>query len=122
MIGSVLTKVFGSKNDRMIKEMQQVVVKINDLEPQVQELDDVQLAAKTVEFKERVAKGESLDDLLVEAFAVVREAGLRVLGERHYDVQLIGGITLHRGASVRRARRLCRGRGSNRARNIGRRQ
>jgi preprotein translocase subunit SecA len=98
MIGKVLTKVFGSKNDRMIKEMRQVVSRINDLEPQIQELDDTQLAAKTVEFRERLAKGESLDDLLVEAFAVVREAGLRVLGERHYDVQLIGGITLHRGA------------------------
>lgn len=98
MIGKALTKVFGSKNDRMIKEMRQVVSRINDLEPRIRELDDQQLAAKTVEFKERIAKGESLDDLLVEAFAVVREAGLRVLGERHYDVQLIGGITLHRGA------------------------
>ena len=98
MIGSVLTKVFGSKNDRIIKDMRQIVSRINDLEPQIQELDDAQLAAKTVEFKERVANGESLDDLLVEAFAVVREAGLRVLGERHYDVQLIGGITLHRGS------------------------
>jgi preprotein translocase subunit SecA len=98
MIGKALTRIFGSKNDRMIKEMRQVVIRINDLEPQIQGLDDEQLAAKTVEFKERIAKGESLDDLLVEAFAVVREAGRRVLGERHFDVQLIGGITLHRGA------------------------
>lgn len=98
MIGKALTRIFGSKNDRMIKEMRQVVSRINDLEPQIQGLDDQQLAARTVEFKERIARGESLDDLLVEAFAVVREAGLRVLGERHYDVQLIGGITLHRGA------------------------
>lgn len=98
MIGKVLTKVFGSKNDRMIKEMRQIVSKINDLEPQIQELDDTQLAAKTVEFKERIANGELIDDLLVEAFAVVREAAFRVLGERHYDVQLIGGITLHRGS------------------------
>ena len=98
MIGKVLTKVFGSKNDRMIKEMRQIVSKINDLEPQIQELDDTQLAAKTVEFKERIANGESIDDLLVEAFAVVREAAFRVLGERPYDVQLIGGITLHRGS------------------------
>jgi len=98
MIGKALTKVFGSKNDRRIKEMRKVVSKINDLEPEIQKLDDDQLAAKTVEFRERIANGATLDDLLVEAFAVVREAGHRVLGERHYDVQLIGGITLHRGA------------------------
>lgn len=97
MIGKALTKVFGSKNDRMIKEMRKVVGQINKMEPEIEQLDDDQLAAKTVEFKERIAKGESPDDLLVEAFAVVREAGRRVLGERHYDVQLIGGITLHRG-------------------------
>ncbi|GAB4334531.1 MAG: preprotein translocase subunit SecA [Desulfobulbaceae bacterium] len=98
MIGKALTKIFGSKNDRVIREMRGIVSRINDLEPQVRELDDAALAAKTVEFRERIAKGESLDDLLVEAFAVVREAARRVLGERHYDVQLIGGITLHRGA------------------------
>jgi len=97
MIGTVLTKVFGSKNDRILKEMRQVVGRINDLEADLLELDDAQLAAKTVEFKERIAAGESLDDLLAESFAVVREAARRVLGERHYDVQLIGGITLHRG-------------------------
>ncbi len=97
MIGKVLTKVFGSKNERMLKEMHQFVSRINALEPEIKKLDDTRLAAKTVEFRERLAKGESLDDLLVEAFAVVREAGRRVLGERHYDVQLIGGITLHRG-------------------------
>jgi len=97
MIGKVLTKVFGSKNDRMLKEMRKVVSQINKLEPEIEQLDDDQLAAKTVEFKERIAQGETIEDLLVEAFAVVREAGRRVLGERHYDVQLIGGITLHRG-------------------------
>ncbi|MDH3329931.1 MAG: preprotein translocase subunit SecA [Desulfobulbaceae bacterium] len=97
MIGKALTKVFGSKNERMLKEMRQVVSRINSLEPEIEKLDDNQLAAKTVEFRERLAKGEALDDLLFEAFAVVREAGRRVLGERHYDVQLIGGITLHRG-------------------------
>ena len=97
MIGKVLTKVFGSKNDRILKEMNQVVVQINALEPEIEKLDDALLAAKTIEFKERLAKGEKLDDLLVESFAVVREAARRVLGERHYDVQLIGGITLHRG-------------------------
>ena len=97
MIGTVLTKVFGSKNDRILKEMRQVVARINDLEPAVQELDDVQLAAKTQEFKERIAGGATLDDLLPEAFAVVREGSRRILGERHYDVQLIGGIVLYRG-------------------------
>ena len=97
MIGKVLTKVFGSKNDRILKEMDQVVSRINALEPEIEKLDDAGLAAKTVEFKERLAKGEQLDDLLVEAFAVVREAARRVLGERHYDEQLVGGITLHRG-------------------------
>jgi len=97
MIGKALTKVFGSKNERMLKEMRQVVSRINSLEPEIEKLDDNQLAAKTVEFRERLAKGEALDDLLFEAFAVVREAGRRVLGERHFDVQLIGGITLHRG-------------------------
>jgi len=97
MIGTVLTKVFGSKNDRILKEMRQVVARINALEPAIQDLDDAQLAAKSLEFKEKIANGATLDDLLPEAFAVVREAARRVLGERHFDVQLIGGITLHRG-------------------------
>ncbi|MFZ5797315.1 MAG: preprotein translocase subunit SecA [Desulfobulbaceae bacterium] len=97
MIGTVLTKVFGSKNDRILKEMRQVVSRINALEPALQELSDEQLAAKTVEFKEKLAGGATLDDLLPEAFAVVREGSRRILGERHYDVQLIGGIVLHRG-------------------------
>ena len=97
MIGKALTKVFGSKNDRTIKQLRKIVARINDLEPTVEPLSDEELAAKTVEFKERIAQGESLDDLLPEAFAVVREAAKRVLGERHYDVQLIGGIVLHQG-------------------------
>ncbi|PIE56197.1 MAG: preprotein translocase subunit SecA [Desulfobulbus propionicus] len=97
MLGKALTKVFGSKNDRIIKRMRQTVSRINDLESTVEPLNDDELAARTVMFKERVAKGEPLDDLLPEAFAVVREAGRRVLGERHYDVQLIGGIVLHQG-------------------------
>ncbi|VAW40332.1 Protein translocase subunit SecA [hydrothermal vent metagenome] len=92
-----LTRVFGSKNDRIVKQLGQTVARINDLEPSIQPLSDAELAGKTVEFRERVAKGESLDDLLPEAFAVVREAARRVLGERHYDVQLIGGIVLHQG-------------------------
>ena len=97
MIGKILTKVFGSKNDRVLKQLRPLVSQINGLEQSIQPLDDGALAAKTVEFKERIAKGETLDALLPEAFAVMREAGRRVLGERHYDVQLVGGIILHQG-------------------------
>ncbi|WP_028579306.1 preprotein translocase subunit SecA [Desulfogranum japonicum] len=97
MLGKALTKVFGSKNDRIVKQLRQTVQKITDLEPSVEGLSDAELAAKTVEFRNRVDKGESLDQLLPEAFAVVREAGKRVLGERHYDVQLVGGMVLHGG-------------------------
>ena len=97
MIGKALTKVFGSKNDREIKALRKIVSRINDLEPSIEPLSDAELQAKTVEFRERVAKGESLDDLLPEAFAVCREAAKRVLGERHYDVQLLGAIVLHQG-------------------------
>jgi preprotein translocase subunit SecA len=97
MLGSVLTKVFGNKNERVLKQMYPIIDKINRLEPDLQKLDDAALAAKTIAFRERLAKGESLDALLPEAFAVVRETGRRVLGERHYDVQLIGGIVLHQG-------------------------
>lgn len=97
MIGTLLTKVFGSSNDRYLKQLRPQVDRINELEVDVQSLDDMALAAKTAEFKQRLDNGEPLDDLLPEAFAVVREAGRRVLGERHYDVQLIGGIVLHQG-------------------------
>ncbi|MFV0438762.1 MAG: preprotein translocase subunit SecA [Desulfopila sp.] len=97
MIGTVLTKVFGSKNDRVLKGIRPLVQRINELESEIEPLDDAALAAKTVEFRERLAQGETLDDLLCEAFAVVREAARRVLGERHYDVQLVGGVILHRG-------------------------
>jgi len=97
MIGKILTKVFGSSNDRYLKGLRPIIARINSLETEIQQLDDAALAAKTVEFKERYQNGETLDDLLPEAFAVVREAGKRVLGERHYDVQLIGGIVLHQG-------------------------
>jgi preprotein translocase subunit SecA len=97
MLNKVLTKVFGSKNDRELKRIQPQVDRISKLEPQMQELDDTALAAKTEEFKERLANGETLDDLLVEAFAVVREAVVRVLGLRLFDVQLVGGIVLHEG-------------------------
>jgi len=97
MIGSTLTKIFGSKNERVLKHIQPLVDRTNSLEKDIQPLDDSALASKTVSFKERVAKGESLDDILPEAFAVTREAARRVIGERHYDVQLVGGIVLHQG-------------------------
>ncbi|MFB3829563.1 MAG: DEAD/DEAH box helicase, partial [Bryobacteraceae bacterium] len=97
MIDAILAKVFGTKNEREIKAMRPTIAAINDLEPQLKLLSDAALAAKTVEFRERLAQGAALDDLLVEAFAVVREAGRRTLNMRHFDVQLIGGIVLHRG-------------------------
>jgi preprotein translocase subunit SecA len=97
MIGTILTKVFGSKNDRVLKQIKPLVNRVNELESTILPLDDSALAAKTVEFRERLAKGEALDDLLPESFAVVREGARRVLGERHYDVQLIGGVILHQG-------------------------
>ncbi len=97
MLGATLAKVFGSKNDRMIKRYRQTVGRINELEETVAPLSDAELAAKSIAFKERIEKGETLDGILPEAFAVVREAAKRVLGERHYDVQLIGGIVLHQG-------------------------
>jgi preprotein translocase subunit SecA len=97
MSDAVLAKVFGTKNEREIKAMQPLIAAINDLEPRLQTLSDIDLAAKTIEFKERLTQGATLDDLLPEAFAVVREAGRRVLHMRHFDVQLIGGIVLHRG-------------------------
>ena len=90
-------KIFGTQNERELKSIYPIVARINQLESQIKPLSDDQLRGKTVEFKERLAKGETLDDILPEAFAVVREAALRVRSERHYDVQLIGGITLHRG-------------------------
>jgi preprotein translocase subunit SecA len=97
MLNKVLTTVFGSQHERDLKKLQPLVEQINALEPETQALSDAQLSAKTQDFKERVAQGESLDDLLVPAFAVVREAAVRTLGLRHYDVQLIGGVVLHRG-------------------------
>ncbi len=97
MLDSILAKIFGTKNERELKRMQPLVAAINELEPAMQKLSDAELAAKTAEFKQRLEQGASLDDLLIEAFAVVREAGRRALGMRHFDVQLIGGIVLHRG-------------------------
>ena len=94
---SLLKKIFGSSNDRLLKQLRRHVVQINALEPQMQALSDEQLQAKTVSFKERLGAGETLDQLLPEAFAVVREAGVRVFGMRHFDVQLLGGMVLHHG-------------------------
>ena len=97
MISSLLKNIFGSRNDRLIKQYTQKVREINALEPQFAALSDAELKGKTDIFRERFNKGESLDSLLPEAFAVVREAGKRVLGMRHFDVQLIGGMVLHQG-------------------------
>ncbi|MCZ8523600.1 MULTISPECIES: preprotein translocase subunit SecA [Paenibacillus] len=96
MLGLV-KKIFGDPNDRELKRLWKAVEYINSLEPQIQGLSDDELRGKTTEFRERLEKGETLDDLLPEAFAVVREAGKRTLGKRHYDVQLIGGMVLHEG-------------------------
>lgn len=97
MIGEIFKKIFGTKNDREIKRIRKIVDAINKLEPDFQKLTDEQLREKTAYFKERLSQGETLDAILPEAFATVREASKRVLGLRHYDVQLIGGIVLHEG-------------------------
>src|SRR5690242_14148816 len=97
MIDAILAKIFGTKNEREIKALLPKVAAINDLEPAISQLSDIDLAAKTIEFKENLAQGEPLDDLLIESFAVCREAGRRILNMRHFDVQLIGGVVLHRG-------------------------
>ncbi|NPB09685.1 MAG: preprotein translocase subunit SecA [Thermodesulfobacteria bacterium] len=97
MLTKILAKIVGTKNERELKRLRPIVARINELEPEVQKLSDQELRAKTDEFKERLARGETLDDLLPEAFAVVREASRRVLGMRHFDVQLMGGIVLHEG-------------------------
>ena len=94
---SLLKKIFGSSNDRLLKQLRRHVLQINGLEPQMQALSDEQLQAKTNVFKERLVAGETLDQLLPEAFAAVREAGVRVFGMRHFDVQLLGGMVLHHG-------------------------
>ncbi|MCW3155172.1 preprotein translocase subunit SecA [Achromobacter spanius] len=94
---SLLKKLIGSRNDRLLKQYRKLVTQINGLEPKISALSDAELAAKTDEFRSRYAQGTSLDDLLPEAFAVVREAGKRVFGMRHFDSQLLGGIALHNG-------------------------
>ena len=97
MLNNLLTGIFGSRNERLLKQLGGIVKKTNALEPQMQALSDEALQAKTAEFKDRISKGESLDKLLPEAFAVCREASVRVFGMRHFDVQLIGGMVLHSG-------------------------
>ena len=97
MLPKILTTIFGSRNERLLKEYRRTVAKINALEPNFEPLTDEQLRAKTDEFRARLAKGETLDDLLPEAFAVVREGSKRVFKMRHFDVQLLGGMALHNG-------------------------
>ncbi len=97
MFNQILTRLFGSRNERLLKGYEKIKQQINALEPKMQQLSDAELQAKTPEFKARIEKGETLDALLPEAFAVMREASKRVLGMRHYDVQLVGGMVLHQG-------------------------
>jgi preprotein translocase subunit SecA len=97
MVSKFFSKIFGSRNDRMIKRMRKVVKQITELEASISQLDDAALKAKTVEFRQQLSDGKTLEDILPEAFAVVREAGSRVLGMRHFDVQLIGGMVLNQG-------------------------
>ena len=96
-IGQLLAKIIGTQNERELKRLYPRVAEISALEPRTQALTDEQLREKTIEFRKRIADGESVDNLLVEAFAVVREAGRRVLNMRHFDVQLIGGMVLNAG-------------------------
>ncbi len=95
---SILTKIFGTANSRIIKKFQKEIQRINDFENIIKDLTDTELTAKTIEFKKKLADGKTLDDIVYEAFAVVREASRRVSGQRHYDVQLIGGLIMHRGS------------------------
>ena len=97
MLARILTKLVGTKNERELNHLGKIVDRINQLEPQISKLSDIQLRAKTAEFKQQIAKSANLDDLLPEAFAVAREAAIRVLGQRPFDVQVIGGLVLHEG-------------------------
>src|ERR1700745_942398 len=97
MLGALAGGLFGTANDRIVKGFDKPVAKINALEPEFAKLSDADLRGQNTEFRERLAKGETLDDVLVEAFAVVREAAKRTLGQRHFDVQLKGGMVLHQG-------------------------
>src|SRR4026209_102025 len=97
MLDTILAKVVGTQNERELKRLRPIVAEVNAFEPAIKALSDEQLRGKTAEFRQRVANGDTLDDLLPEAFGVVREAGRRVLNMRHFDVQLIGGAVLHKG-------------------------
>jgi len=97
MLGAIAKAIFGSSNDRYVKSLRTTVARIAGFEPNISAMSDEELANQTILFRERLAQGEELDALLPEAFATVREAARRVLGQRHYDVQMIGGIVLHRG-------------------------
>ena len=97
MLGSIAKAIFGSSNDRYVKQVMKIVTKINALEEQISTMSDEELKAQTQRFRDRLAAGETLDDILPEAFATVREASVRTLGMRHFDVQMVGGIVLHRG-------------------------
>src|SRR5579872_14960 len=97
MFASLLSKIMGTANERELKRLWPIVHQINTLEPEFQKLSDEQLGEKTNEFRARLAQGQTLEDILPEAFAAVREAARRTIGQRHFDVQLLGGIVLHRG-------------------------
>ena len=97
MVIGLLKTLVGSRNDRLLKQYRKVVAKVATFEASLQSLDDSALAAKTAEFKSRLAAGESLDDIAAEAFAVVREASTRVMKMRHFDAQILGGLALHQG-------------------------
>ena len=97
MFGGIAKAIFGSSNDRYVKSLRKIVEKVNAFEPDLETMTDEGLREQTQLFKDRLQAGETLDDILPEAFATVREAARRTLGQRHYDVQLIGGIVLHRG-------------------------
>src|ERR1700688_262416 len=97
MLDTILAKTFGTRHEREVKAMRPMIAAIGELEPRMKELSDQDLAAQTVAFREQIAQGASTDDLMIPAFATVREAGRRFLNMRHFDVQLIGGIVLHRG-------------------------
>src|SRR5690606_30447731 len=97
MFAGLAKSLFGSSNDRYVNGIRKIVDKINAFEPQLEALDDDGLRAQTQKFRDRLGAGETLDDILPEAFATVREASKRTLGMRHFDIQMIGGIVLHRG-------------------------
>src|SRR6476646_2953856 len=97
MLGALARRLFGSANDRYVKSLGPIVAAINEIEPQLEAMSDDELRARTHRFKEQLADGVELDNLLIEAFATVREGAKRTLGQRHFDVQLMGGVVLHRG-------------------------